>query len=719
MGERSESTGREYMKYLTTDQVKAVKAANDMISKVGGCNLLGQVGCGKTPTAESVCQERAVRNEQREIALWLMPKMGGVVFDQTVEESRRIGISEHVFVWNDGGTEAVEEFLAAQRALSTPGVSAVVTNIQRLDAEVSKLLSKENASSMTAPKKGRVSSKKFSLSERASARNALLLKLGKFHQLWIDEYQSYAAASPSHDPNVEVNLQLSHYPIIDQFVQYNRPSCILGTTATPFMKFPNDIYCFVRLFGATKLQKRHLMTCSKYGSDEERQDFKRACNVVMKDMTVVLRHDAAPRSTRIEHAHALSQREVERHDANYVKLVDSAKRFKRAILSMPAHPTRLDRSNLERFKNAFCTMQTLCRRGASHPALFDPRPTPWAEQEFRDRVASRLAWLEENPDIVVSKTDECFEPSDSEDEGDGEGEKGAERRRAKQLRKKRAKREERDFNERVDAIVRRSERKFAHTREQLVAWRKELKDRWPLEDCLKFKSIVNRLAEVDGERAVIMFEHIDTIELLKLYINDVLPQRQVYMYHGQLGDAARVATLNAFKRESACDAILLSTRQALNQAVNVECTTFKRDEESAEQRQYAARMFFGDFADSPSAQSQAEGRCKRPKAQGYPDDPSRVREWFNEFFYSNLHPRPTIETVLAKMNDVKELRCADILHQKTDSEQESVDDGNDEGNKKVLTLLIEILAEHDKSHAANMKRAAAGVTDARAKRARP
>jgi hypothetical protein len=702
MSVQSESTiGREYRAYLTDSQIDAVEAAQLIISKIGGCNILGKVGCGKTATAQAVCQERALRQGKRELCLFCMPKMGGVVFDQTVAEANAIGIGDHVYVWKDNNIDELKEFLAKEKALEAPGISAVITNIQRMDAEVSGILMKQNQSSVTQEKKKRVSAKKFSLEERSRAREELFRRIGRFDQLWLDEYQNFAAASPSNDANVEVNLQLTQYPIIDHFVRWNRPSCIIGTTATPFLKHPNDIWAFIRLFASNQMQKRQIMTKTKYGTEEERAEFKLSCNKVVKEMTVVLKHDATPASTKLSHAHSLSPREVESHNSHYSDLVKVANAFKRAIQNTPAHPSPEQRSYLERCKNLFYTKMMLCKRGACHPGLFTPRPMTVAEMKFRHIEKRYLIWRDsKHGEQADRRPDEMYFANMS----------SSSVKREIELFESRIANEERsaDYDNKVDEIVYESGKKFVHTREELCVWCQEVKKQWPIQDCAKFDRIVARLSEIVDERVLIMFEHTDTIELLKLYIEDAMPGREVSVYHAGLSDKARVEMLSHFKNKSSDNAILLSTRGSLKQAVNVECTTnkfvFDNDLQQMVLRKLAVRMFFGDFAESPPDQNQAEGRCKRPKAQGYPNDPDRVKDWFVEFFYSTEYQSPTIETVLDKMSTVKALRCANILTDKSESEDhEAIAENTDEGNKTVINTIIELLGGYSAPNTAHKR----------------
>ena len=655
--------GREYRMHLTDAQKEAVDAIQDVVERLGGCSVFGRVGCGKTRTALAAMQERALRKGKRQIALLIMPKMGGVVFDQTEYEANAIGLGGHVYVWRDNNMDDLKEFIGSAKADETPGVSCIITNIHRMDAEVSSLLAAQNQSTTSERNnKKRISSRKFSLDERARAREELYRRIGHFDQLWLDEYQNFAAASPSNDPNVEVNLQLTQYPIIDHFVRWSRPSCILGTSATPCRNHPNDIWAFLRLFASNQLQKRQLMTQTKYGSQEEQVEFKESCRKVAHEMTVVVKHDATPPSTKLFHTHSLSILESAAHDSTYADLIKVATTFKRAIQNTPAHPSAHQRAYLERCKNIFYTRMILSKRGACHPGLFTSRPMPEAEKEFREQTKNEL------------RSQSKYEDDKTNNE-----------------------KKEIDLEEDAKAIVRSSNKKFVHTREQLAMWRAELKSKWPIHCCFKFKQIIDRLAEITDERTIIMFEHTDTIELLKLYIVDAMPGREVQVYHAGLSDKARVAVLSHFKKSSADNAILLSTRGSLNQAVNVECTTNKlvvmKDSPCQTElvnRRFAVRMCFGDFAESPKDQDQCEGRCKRPRAQGYPDDPDRVQDWFVEYFYSKEYNRPTIETVLEKMSTVKSLRCANIFTEV--EENEASEENTDEGNKKIINVIIDILS---------------------------
>jgi hypothetical protein len=662
---------------LTISQQDAIENATRVIQKYGGVNLFGKVGSGKTRTALAAIETHSLKANKSMVALIIMPKMGGVVFEQTMSEGRAIGIAERMFVLSDNDVDAMKLKVATAKSKIDSGCIYIVTNIQRLDALSKTILQEQNSSSVSKGK--RVSAKNFSLEERRRARDEMLRRLGKFDVLWLDEFHKFAPASPRTDANVEVDQTLSQYPIIDQLVTTHKPSCVIGTSGTPFSKYPNDIWAFIRLFSKGRIHKRQIMIQTKFGTTEERGEFNKTCNFIANELSVVLKHDETPASTKLHNPHTLSDREATIHASSYQELNKASTAFLRAVQSTPQFPTSDQRAYYDFCKNRFCIQYMLCKRGACHPGLFATREMPESEQLYR---AKMIKFIEDKGVPLVPMTQDDLEFEDLY-------------RQVKDM----GNNVSLSVEEIVDSMMRHCKIKFTPRRDELTTWRQKVKDNWPLADCHKFARIISRLAEISDERTLIMFEYTQIIQLLALYIKEAFPTRRLFVYHGELSDSVRLATLAAFKT-SEDDAILLSTRGALSMAVNVEFTTLKTIYDEHQQPspcRHAVRMFFGDFAESLPDQDQAEGRCKRPKSQGYPNDADRVQNWFVEYFRATDHTQPTIETALDKMLTVKAMRCANLLGGLDKGDGEEYDAPEEEfcnAKKTQITVIIETLSSY-------------------------
>jgi len=233
---------------------------------------------------------------------------------------------------------------------------------------------------------------------------------------------------------------------------------------------------------------------------------------------------------------------------------------------------------------------------------------------------------------------------------------------------------------------------------QLPVNLKQVKEQWPIAKCSKMNAILAWLAEITNERVVIQFTYSDPCDILEMYFRDRFPERDVYVYHG--GRSNRAAVMELFKR-GAADAVLIATRGSCEMAVNIECTTVGAEHcpitKKMVPRRLATRQIFGDLPMSSAEQTQAEGRTKRPKAQGHPSDPDRVVHWYADTALATEYDGPTIETFLQKIIEMKGARCADLMRddEESDAIADSTSTTNDElGNDGVLRALINTLAPY-------------------------
>tara|TARA_B110000971_G_scaffold182238_1_gene189296 strand:+ start:2860 stop:4893 length:2034 start_codon:yes stop_codon:yes gene_type:complete len=230
----------------------------------------------------------------------------------------------------------------------------------------------------------------------------------------------------------------------------------------------------------------------------------------------------------------------------------------------------------------------------------------------------------------------------------------------------------------------------------------------------KFESILTYLSTISDERVLIQCAYSDACDLLAEYIHRRFPTRDVYLYHGNV--SGRANHMERFQA-GAPDAILLATRGACEQAVDVSATTTKHEFDAAlgyaVPRRYAVRQIFLDVALSSAAQQQAEGRTKRTIAQGVPEDPDQVRKWICENSRAvNDDNFPTIETFMQMVVDLKKARCEDIFRTVDDDIEAGTEnagastDLTHDTEKGVLVTLIELMSPHMKTKDGNGKKRA-------------
>mgnify|MGYP002006296639 CR=1 FL=1 len=223
---------------------------------------------------------------------------------------------------------------------------------------------------------------------------------------------------------------------------------------------------------------------------------------------------------------------------------------------------------------------------------------------------------------------------------------------------------------------------------------------WPIDHCSKFRAILDKLAKTTNERTVVQMSYSEPCDLFEAYFRQRFQDREVYVYHG--GRARRAAVMEAFKH-GAPDAVLVATRGSCSVALNIETTTTGSEWDAAKQqhvpRRLAVRQIFADLPLSQADQDQAEGRTKRPQAQGHPADADRVLNWFVDTARADLFGKPTIEDFLEKTIKIKAVRCADFLHDAENAadhvgDAPTLTGSEEKKNDSVLGALLDTLAPY-------------------------
>jgi len=564
---------------------------------VKGLVLLGGVGTGKTHIAAVALRELAYTE-----TLVVVPSCGGVVIQQWVDELKDAGIEAVAVYHGDRRAERLVQF-----RLDHPDTCRfVVTTAHTLHADVAAVLQATVAPKSVLASLVDVGQKKkkraasFTKEQWSDARSTAAIAFGAFQCVVVDELQEFRNGSPPHDAKKEVDDTKSLYPTLDRFVTNSRPSFVIGLSATPVVNSSGDLYSFTRWFRSGEQFKTSIIEKSRRGGPEERGAFMREAKELRLRHFVKVQAPPCPPTVYGVVDHGYTADETKILSAAYGKLLVVAESFYRALMDWLGNKNNpLLNSKKDRFKVLFFAQVTLCKRITIAPLVFN-------------RAIER-ADPNTNPARDAHGAIICYQGEDGEDVVLG-----------KPL----------PFPcERVKAEV-------------------------PLESISKFAALVKELRELTNERAMVVSEYADPLNMLKMYIEEAFPSRKVYMFHG--GVYRRDRELAEFK-ESADDSILLATRGACGMAVNVECTTLV-DAPSGPLRM-AVRMYKIDNEASPALRDQCEGRVKRCLAQGWPSDANRVQEYCVKAVRASKESfaLPTLEDWLDKVIASKQFKASDLL----------------------------------------------------------
>ena len=127
-------------------------------------------------------------------------------------------------------------------------------------------------------------------------------------------------------------------------------------------------------------------------------------------------------------------------------------------------------------------------------------------------------------------------------------------------------------------------------------------------------------------------------------------------------------------------------------AVNVECTTTRAErlpDGSVIQRRMPVLQFNIDVAGTKSSQNQAEGRIKRPIAQGF-GDVDGVSEWRVQSVLATEFQGYTLENWAYDKQQLKDACCSELLDANPEDEltHDKIDSGDDKAVTKILSTLV-------------------------------
>ena len=578
----------------------------------------GGVGCGKTLIG---CQIAKIMGLNR--VLIVVPPCGGVVFDQWRDELVEMGAGDRTLLYH--GVARVSQ-LAAWRKKSEDdpeNVHYVVTSIQTLHADALVTYRARFASSSSNAKK-----KKKELRNDDQWKAALSVAveaLGRFDFAILDEFHEFRNGSPPTDERRAVDPTKAYYVVLDAIVARSRPF-ILGLSATPIYNTPGELFSFLRLGHTSGAHEQGLklsiLERSRTSIDKQvKQMWKQSTRRISAQNVVAIAAPIVPETTYVDIRHSYSESELAIVNASYARVFQIASQFLTALgqfFGCPENPVL--RARRDYLKNRFLSELTHAKRITISPHSFQNPP-----QRAPDPVADP-AYDNAGNIRYVKDTDG----------------------------------EEVPLGRLLPFDVAGS---FASV---------------PLESISKFNAVIDDLAANTDKRAMVVCEFVDPIELLAHYITQKFPGRAVYKFHGKV--PRRDRQLAAFKN-GAPDAILLASRGACGQAINIETTTT-----DAEGKRHPVVQYQLDLPMAQASQAQCEGRIKRPLAQGWPDDPLKVTQWVVKKVLAE-NANPTLEDWCSQVMSIKNARCTEMFADRDEQTVEAKDDLSEEVEEGVMAPL--------------------------------
>jgi len=596
----------------------------------------GGTGCGKTCIAGAAAVELG---EKR--VLVIVPPCGGVVFDQWLEELADSGHADRSCLYH--GQTRIER-LKAWRSLcdsdESEGVHFLVTSIATLHADATSRLKatfpdrdvKTDKSGTTVASLINKRGKKYTDDETRWAFQTAARALGKFDLLILDEFQEFRNGSPPTDDKKAVDPTKPQYMMLDAIAAYSRP-LVLGLSATPIVNSSGELFSFLRLGHAGGAA-----------------------------------HDQSAKF-------ALLERTRQNPDPSVKRLFKEESRRIRSHMIVPIKAPVVPSTTYEDVTHEYTTEESsvlFSEYGRLHNTTFQfltaliaflEAPENPARRAKKDMWKNRfLSLLTHCKRLTIAPL--CFQRP---------------RERASNPH------EDPQFDSLGKVVMTTDADGDEVPLGRLLPFDVPAAHAAvPIGSISKFKALIDDLAELKDRRAMVLCEFSDPIELLALYLRDAFPGRAIFRFHG--GVHGRDKQLAAFK-DGPSDSILLATRGACGMAVNVECTT------TVDGRRNAVVQYQLDLPMSQSLQDQAEGRIKRPIAQGHPGDGDKVEAWIVKKVKAQLEGRNTLEDWLEAVMSVKNARCADMLTDKDEQRLEGKETAHDtnEGVEGPLKKLIEVM----------------------------
>lgn len=477
----------------------------------------------------------------------------------------------------------------------------------------------------------------------ADAISTVVRRLGSFDFMLFDEFQDHRNAGLPYDASKDIDPSKALYACINAVYEFSKRTngmkFVIGLSATPCVNGSGDLYSFLRFI--YNVPKVAIMNTTRRSSDEKMKALWDQTSSTIKDKYVIkIKTPPVPDTTKSTINHDVSAQEFALLKDAMTELSKLACALRNLWVKYRNNQHNEGIKNkLEIANMRYQAQYTRCRRGQTHVYFYEPAK----------RANPETHPMKDSKGNVVMRMDE--------------------------------------------------EGKLMPVGKPLKIDAKAVADSY--EPSTKFQSIMDYLSHITDERVMILFAFSGTCDLLAEYIRRRFEGREVYLYHGDVSN--RASHLEKFQ-SGANDAILIGTRGALEKAVDVSATTTKRVFDHAlgyhVNVRYATRQIFGDVALSYAEQQQAEGRTKRTIAQGWDDEPDRVRAWYcDESVAHTPGAFPTVEKFMREVIALKKSRCDHLMRTDDDCIEAEIESskasyGSDQGSdeRSVLTLIIDMMA---------------------------
>ena len=420
----------------------------------------------------------------------------------------------------------------------------------------------------------------------AAAFDFISPRFGKFRVIILDEFQDFKNGSSAFSDDVDVDPNQIKYNVLNAVVSYHRPQFLLGLSATPIVNRSCDLYSFRRLFLKGSKQ---LWT---YREGHEKFPGHAAASVreiesfKEKYFTTISKMEAQVNDTVINDVkHALFPEEMALLQVATDECITRANQLMRAIGECAINGCQETRSTRSVAEKKYNSAMTRFRRGITHPAFF-AKPIKSATEFELDNYGKKTYYFDHaiGRDLPIMK---IIKPS-------------------------------------IDELYR----------------------RWPISKCSKMKAILDQIAKIEAEdkntRVVVCLHWAEPLQLLARYAKERFPHRSIFEHHG-LSSRRPAQTMDAFASVFVCGPIMLATTPGIDRGVDIAFTT-----KGVDGTRVAVRLITGDLPYSAASEGQLHGRIKRLPAQGYPDAPDRVVNWYVDRILTDCG-KPTIEDFFLRL----------------------------------------------------------------------
>ena len=436
---------------------------------------------------------------------------------------------------------------------------------------------------------------------RIAAFQDVAPKFGKCRCVLLDESHDYGKGSSAFSDDVEVDPTQIKYNVLNEIVRYHKPDFLLGMTATPFVNSWCDVYSFLRLICPGRKELYTYRVGHEKFEGHEEAAMREIERFQAKYVYEIKKMESVVNPTTITDVrHGIDDAERVLMDSATDALKDKATKLMHKISEHAIAPSNETRKARMIAEMLYNKEMTRCRRGLVHPAFYSKPVYSTTDYEL-DAYGQKTYFFDHKLGKDMPKM-QVIRPG-------------------------------------ID----------------------ELYEKWPIEKCSKFSAILNRIDEIvkaeNTTRIIVCLHWAEPLRLLAKYAKDRFPQKTIIEHHG-LAPRRPWQAMEAFASPFHTGAIMLATTPGIDRGVDLPWTT-----KGADGNRVAVRMIVGDLPFSAAAEQQLQGRIKRLPAQGYPDQPDRVRNWFVDRVLVGCE-KPTIEDFFLKLISQKASKAVAFVQTK-------------------------------------------------------